>query len=58
MNAREIGLMVPLIVVIIWLGVYPAPVLRRMESAVGAFVEMVDVRSAANAPTLRGGAVR
>jgi NADH-quinone oxidoreductase subunit M len=58
MNAREIGLMVPLIVVIIWLGVYPAPVLRRMESAVGAFVEMVDVRSAANAPPLRGGAVR
>jgi NADH-quinone oxidoreductase subunit M len=58
MNAREIGLMIPLIAVIIWLGVYPAPVLRRMESAVGAFVEMVDVRSAASAATTRAGAVR
>ena len=25
--------MVPLVAVIIWLGVYPAPVLRRMETA-------------------------
>jgi len=31
LNKRELALLVPLLVVIIWLGVYPAPVLRRME---------------------------
>jgi len=33
LNRREIGLLVPLIVAIIWLGVYPAPVLNRMHDA-------------------------
>jgi NADH-quinone oxidoreductase subunit M len=32
LNRRELALLLPLIAVIIWLGVYPAPVLRRMES--------------------------
>src|SRR5512132_1203812 len=30
LNGRELAIMIPLIAVIIWLGVYPAPVLRRM----------------------------
>ena len=30
--------MVPLVAGIIWLGVYPAPVLRRMEAAAERFV--------------------
>ena len=33
LNRRELALLVPLVAVIIWLGVYPAPVLRRMESS-------------------------
>jgi NADH-quinone oxidoreductase subunit M len=33
LNRRELALLVPLIAVIIWLGVYPAPVLRRMEAS-------------------------
>ncbi|HEV8362780.1 MAG TPA: NADH-quinone oxidoreductase subunit M, partial [Gemmatimonadaceae bacterium] len=33
LNRRELALLVPLIAVIIWLGVYPAPVLRRMEGS-------------------------
>jgi NADH-quinone oxidoreductase subunit M len=32
LNRRELALLLPLVAVIIWLGVYPAPVLRRMES--------------------------
>ena len=30
---RELAMLIPLIAVIIWLGVYPAPVLRRMENS-------------------------
>ena len=33
LNRRELALLLPLIAAIIWLGVYPAPVLRRMEAA-------------------------
>jgi NADH-quinone oxidoreductase subunit M len=33
LNKRELALLVPLVAVIIWLGVYPAPVLRRMEAS-------------------------
>jgi NADH:ubiquinone oxidoreductase subunit 4 (subunit M) len=36
--------MIPLVAAIVWLGVYPAPVLRRMEGAATKFVNMVDAR--------------
>ena len=36
---------VPLIAGIIWLGVYPAPVLRRMETAATRFVQLVETRA-------------
>ena len=42
LNWREIGLMVPFVIVIIWLGVYPAPVLRRMEPAAQKLVTTVE----------------
>jgi NADH-quinone oxidoreductase subunit M len=42
LNRRELLLMAPLVAVIIWLGVYPAPVLRRMETAAQAFVTRVE----------------
>ena len=41
LNRRELALLVPMIVVIIWLGVYPAPVLRRMESSAQLLVDRV-----------------
>jgi NADH-quinone oxidoreductase subunit M len=56
MNAREVGLMIPLVAAIIWLGLYPAPVLRRMEAAVNTFVQLVDTRAAATTASLPGGA--
>jgi NADH-quinone oxidoreductase subunit M len=42
LNWREIGLLVPLIACIIWLGVYPAPVLRRMEASTTRLVRQVE----------------
>ncbi|MGE5733441.1 MAG: complex I subunit 4 family protein, partial [Gemmatimonas sp.] len=44
LNRRELAIMVPLVAAIIWLGVYPAPVLRRMEGAAAKFVSTVDAR--------------
>ena len=41
LNWREIGTLVPLVIVIIWLGVYPAPVLRRTEASANRLVETV-----------------
>jgi NADH-quinone oxidoreductase subunit M len=40
LNGRELAIMVPIVAAIIWLGVYPAPVLRRMQPAAERFVEM------------------
>jgi NADH-quinone oxidoreductase subunit M len=42
LNWREIALVAPIVVVIIWLGVYPAPVLRRMEPAAAKLVAQVN----------------
>ncbi len=46
LNWREIGLLVPFIVVIIWLGVYPAPVLRRMETSAQMMIDHVNAGAA------------
>src|SRR5688572_3376445 len=48
LNWRELGLMAPLVVAILWLGIYPQPVLRRMEVSAARFVQLVQSRSAAN----------
>ena len=46
LNARELAIMIPLVAAIIWLGVYPAPVLRRMEGSAAALVTRVEGHSA------------
>jgi len=45
LNGRELALMAPLVAAIIWLGVYPKPVLDRMEKSAARFVEIVETRS-------------
>jgi NADH-quinone oxidoreductase subunit M len=45
LNRRELALLAPLVAAIIWLGVYPAPVLRRMEAASRALVTRVESRA-------------
>jgi NADH-quinone oxidoreductase subunit M len=42
LNWREMAFMAPLVAVIIWLGLYPAPVLRRMETSAQALVTRVE----------------
>jgi NADH-quinone oxidoreductase subunit M len=42
LNWRELGIMAPLVAAIIWLGVYPAPVLERMQTAAEAIIQRVE----------------
>jgi NADH-quinone oxidoreductase subunit M len=41
LNKRELALLVPLIAAIIWLGVYPAPVLQRTQGSAQLLVDRV-----------------
>jgi NADH-quinone oxidoreductase subunit M len=45
LNKRELALLVPLVAVIIWLGVYPAPVLRRTEASSRLLINRVEGHS-------------
>jgi NADH-quinone oxidoreductase subunit M len=54
LNRRELWLMAPILAGIIWLGVYPAPVLRRMQPAAEQFVRLVETRAAMPASTAEG----
>jgi NADH-quinone oxidoreductase subunit M len=42
LNAREIATFVPLVALAIWIGIYPEPVLRRLQSSVGRVVIRVN----------------
>src|SRR6059058_827028 len=41
LSARELAVLLPLVACIVWLGVYPAPLLRRMEPSAQRFIESV-----------------
>jgi NADH-quinone oxidoreductase subunit M len=55
MNRRELLFMAPLVAGIIWLGVYPAPVLRRLQPAAEQFVRIVETRAAMSRVDIDGG---
>ncbi len=52
LNWREIGLLAPLLFLIIWMGVYPKPVLSRMEASASHFVKQVESRAAVQQATM------
>jgi NADH-quinone oxidoreductase subunit M len=41
LTAREIAILVPVVLVIVWIGVYPQPFLQRMEASTKAVVERI-----------------
>ena len=41
LNARELVVLIPLVIGIVWLGLFPGPVLQRMEPATRQYVEIV-----------------
>ena len=56
LNRREVAMMAALAAVILWLGIYPAPVLRRMEPSARQFLQTVGVPATTNTASLIGGA--
>jgi NADH-quinone oxidoreductase subunit M len=46
LNWREIGLLVPLIFVIFWMGVYPKPVLEKTQAAASRLIRQVETSGA------------
>jgi NADH-quinone oxidoreductase subunit M len=54
LNRRELAIMIPLLAAIVWLGVYPAPVLRRMQGAAERFVQHVETRASRPMAALPG----
>jgi NADH-quinone oxidoreductase subunit M len=51
LNRRELAVLVPMIAAMIWMGLYPEPLLRRTEAAARRYVEMVSPHLPA--PTLQ-----
>ena len=52
LTRRELAVLLPLIVGIVWLGLFPGPVLRRMEPAARRFVETVQPNAPATSARL------
>jgi NADH-quinone oxidoreductase subunit M len=48
LNWREIAILTPLIIVILWMGVYPKPVLERTQGAATRFVATMQRGAAAS----------
>ena len=46
LNAREIIVMLPILLFIVWIGVYPKPFLSKMEKSVGIVVTKVQTEPA------------
>jgi NADH-quinone oxidoreductase subunit M len=57
LNGRELAIMVPLLIGIVWLGLYPAPVLRRMEPAAQRYLQLTQPARATMPVAVTGAAV-
>jgi len=57
LNGRELTIMAPLLVGIVWLGLYPAPVLRLMEPAAKRYIQLSQPTRAAAPVAVRGATV-
>ncbi|MDQ6828221.1 MAG: NADH-quinone oxidoreductase subunit M [Gemmatimonadota bacterium] len=54
LNRRELGMMAVLAAMILWIGIYPAPILRRMETSAGCFVQSVNGGAPCTGPVAAG----
>jgi NADH-quinone oxidoreductase subunit M len=52
LNWREVAVLAPLILFIVWIGVFPRPFLSKMETSVGHFIQLVHTQPSARAELL------
>jgi NADH-quinone oxidoreductase subunit M len=57
LNGRELAMMVPILAGIVWLGLYPAPVLRRMEPAAKRYIQLTQPARAVSPVAVSGSTV-
>jgi len=50
LNARELAVLLPLVALILWIGIYPRPILDRMEPAARKVLELADKNRLAPTP--------
>jgi NADH-quinone oxidoreductase subunit M len=50
LNSRELSILLPLVVLILWIGIYPRPFLDRMDPTVTRLVEHMNSAAVATAP--------
>jgi len=50
LSPRELAVLIPLLAGIVWIGVYPKPILRRMEPAARQFIQSIRPPSAPPPP--------
>jgi len=55
LTPRELAVLVPLLVCILWLGIYPKPFLRRMEPSARQLIEQVRPGATQGLPVVSGG---
>ena len=55
LTARELIVLVPLLICILWVGIYPQPFLRRMEPSARQFIELVRPGSTQSQPVTPAG---
>ncbi len=55
LTPRELVVLVPLLVCILWVGIYPKPFLRRMEPSARQLIEQVRPGSTQSQPVVAGG---
>ena len=48
LNGRELAALIPLVVVIVWIGVYPQFFLKRMEPSIRSVVAVVESKRPKN----------
>jgi NADH-quinone oxidoreductase subunit M len=56
LSRRELAVLLPLLIGIVWLGLYPGPVLRRMEPATQRYVDVVQPHAGASTAARLGAA--
>ena len=54
LTPREIAVLVPLLAGIVWIGLYPKPILERMEPAARAFIQSAQPRTTTAGVTAAG----
>lgn len=53
LSRRELTVLAPLVVIMLWMGVYPKPFLERMEPSIVKLIDTVEEKRTYNAPPLR-----